>query len=68
MACQYLASIKNDTKGTWIKSITINSYTHTLIKEERLIFKDKKRAEKIFKVLQEKYPDTLILVTETSII
>lgn len=62
---QYRASIKKNTSGTWLKSITINSYTHTLIKGERYIFKDKKRAEKILKILQEKYSDTFTLVIET---
>ncbi|MEI3614681.1 hypothetical protein [Pseudogracilibacillus sp. SO30301A] len=65
MTKQYHASIKNNTTGTWLKSITINSYTHTLIKRDRRIFKDKKKAEKILEILQEKYPDTFTLVIET---
>lgn len=65
MTKQYRASIINNTTGTWLKSMTIDSYTHTLIKRERRIFKDKKRAEKILEILQEKYPDTFTLVIET---
>ncbi len=61
----YRASIKKITTSSWLKSITINSYTHTLIASERRIFKDKKKAEKIFNILQEKYPDTFTLVVET---
>ncbi|MCC2248924.1 hypothetical protein JUJ52_02995 [Virgibacillus sp. AGTR] len=61
MTKQYIASIKNNTRGTWVKSIAINSYTETLFKKERHIFKDKKRAEKILKILQERYPDTFTL-------
>lgn len=65
MAKYYRASIINKTKGTWIKSITINSYTHTLIKSDRRIFKEKKKAERILEILQKKYPDTFTLVVES---
>lgn len=64
MIKQYRVSIKNETKGTWIKSMDLNSYTHTLIKRERRIFKDKKRAETMLKILQSKYPDTFTIVIE----
>ncbi len=64
---QYIASIKNNTTGTWLKSITTNSYTHTLIWRERFIFKDKKEAESTLKTLQSNYPDTFTLVIETPI-
>lgn len=61
-------SIFNKATGTWLKSVTINSYTHTLIKEERYIFKDKKKAERIVKILRKKYPhlDSIIVPTISS--
>lgn len=82
MTEEYIASIKNITNGSWLKSTTshnrttgswikpkfTHSYIHTLIKEERLIFRDKKEAESTLVTLQENYPDTFTLVIETEII
>nr|QIS31256.1 hypothetical protein [Lysinibacillus sphaericus] len=75
MTKQYIASIKNTTTGSWLKSTNshnnttssgiIHSYDHTLLKEERLIFKDKNVAESTLKTLQVNYPDIFILVNET---
>lgn len=65
MIKQYRASIKNDTEGTWIESMDLNSYTHTLRKRERRIFKNKKRAETMLKILQSKHPDTFTIIIET---
>lgn len=82
MTEQYIASIKNITNGSWLKSTTshnriaqlswikpkfTHSYIHTLIKEERLIFRDKKEAESTLVTLQANYPDTFTLVIETEI-
>ncbi|KGA83687.1 hypothetical protein KQ41_06505 [Lysinibacillus fusiformis] len=80
MTEQYIASIKNTTTGSWLKSTTsfnktngswfkpkiTHNYIHTLIKEERFIFRDKKEAESTLETLQENYPDTFTLVIETT--
>ncbi len=68
MTEQYIASIKNTTTGSWLKLKITHSYIHTLIKEERLIFRDKKEAESTLVTLQENYPDNFTLVIETEII
>ncbi|RST63397.1 hypothetical protein EJB14_18825 [Bacillus pumilus] len=61
MTKQYSVSIKNLTYGSWVKSIEINSITETALKSDRHMFKDKTRANKILKILKEKYKHTYIL-------
>ncbi|PAK32416.1 hypothetical protein [Bacillus safensis] len=61
MTKQYSVSIKNQTYGSWVKSIEINSITETALKSDRYMFKDKTRANKILKILKEKYKHTYIL-------
>ncbi|MCY7707979.1 hypothetical protein [Bacillus safensis] len=61
MTKQYSVSIKNQTYGSWVKSIEINSITETALKSDRHMFKDKTRANKILKILKEKYKHTYIL-------
>ncbi|QII27023.1 hypothetical protein G3M80_21225 [Bacillus altitudinis] len=61
MTKQYSVSIKNLTYGSWVKSIEINSITETALKSDRHMFQDKTRANKILKILKEKYKHTYIL-------
>lgn len=61
MTKQYSVSIKNQTYSSWVKSIEINSITETALKSDRHMFKDKTRANKILKILKEKYKHTYIL-------
>ncbi|WP_144492978.1 hypothetical protein [Bacillus pumilus] len=61
MTKQYSVSIKNQTYGSWVKSIEINSITETALKTDRRMFKDKMRANKILEILNEKYKHTYIL-------
>ncbi|KLV14958.1 hypothetical protein [Bacillus altitudinis] len=61
MTKQYSVSIKNQTYGSWVKSIEINSITETALKSDRRMFKDKTRANKILEILNEKYKHTYIL-------
>lgn len=81
MTNKFMASIKNETTGSWFISMTypskkirvwtkskiIHSFTEGLRKEERHIFRNKKEAQSTLKVLQSISPDTFILVIETPI-
>ncbi|WP_246310717.1 hypothetical protein [Paenibacillus xylanilyticus] len=78
MTKQYIASIKNNTRGSWVSSVAphknttkfwlkpkiTHSYSDTLLKEERLIFRDEQKAESVLKTLNLIYPDTFTLVIE----